>query len=132
VKAGEFYDYFYLWKRQAEAGEDAGRKARPVCLAVVSARDPERLFLFPVTTQPPGSDRTAFLITEIECRRAKLRYPSWLILDEYNTTTAAYVTDYESVEPRGSLSPTALKIVISMIRDVQAAARMRGVKRDKE
>jgi len=132
MRAGELYDYFYLWHRQAEAGEESGRKARPVCLALVSARDPQRLFLFPITTQPPSADRAAFALHEIDCRRGQLRYPSWLILDEYNVTVAEQLTDFGAVEPRGELSPATLQTVLQQIRRLQAAARLRGVNRNKD
>ena len=130
IGAGDIVDYSYLWHRQASAGEEAGRKTRPCCLAVVSRRDPERLFLFPVTSRPPGRDRVAHAFTEIECRRAGLRHPAWLILDEYNVAARDYVTDFGALRPRGHIGPTSLKIVLGIIRRLQSARGLRGVKRD--
>jgi len=130
IKPGDIIDYYYLWHRQAEAGEESGRKARPVCLAVVSQRDPTRLFLFPVTTQPPFRDRAAFALSQLECKRVRLRHPSWLILDEYNIAATDYVTDFGDLEPRGSLTPATLRAVLGEIRALQAAGRLRGVRRD--
>ncbi len=33
---GEIYSYDFLWKREAERGEEAGRKTRPVCLQLLT------------------------------------------------------------------------------------------------
>lgn len=131
IGAGDIVDYHYLWHRQAVAGEEGGRKARPCCLAVVSRRDPRRLFLFPITSQEPDPPaRTAYAFTEFECRRAGLRHPAWLILDEYNVAAMDYVTDFDTLEPRGRLSRHSLQYVLQLIRRLQDTQRLRGVKRD--
>jgi len=47
------------------------------------------LVLFPITSQPPSSDRFAAEIPDIEKRRAGLDVALrlWIILDEYNQDT---------------------------------------------
>ena len=82
-------------------------------LAVISKSRPETLFLFPITSQPPPADCPAFALSEIECRRTRLRFPSWLVLDEYNATKAQNAADFDHLDPIGSLSPMTLKTVLT-------------------
>lgn len=51
--------YRYLWQRQARAGEETGRKARPACVVIPIGAKGADVVLFPLTTQPPGPDRVA-------------------------------------------------------------------------
>ncbi len=81
---GQVLRFFYLWKRQARVGEESGRKARPVCVVVRTAAMPGVVFLFPITSQLPETDRLSLAISEMECRRAGLDFPCWIVLDEYN------------------------------------------------
>jgi hypothetical protein len=110
-QAGEVLDYNYLWKREAEAGEESGRKARPVCVLLAIGRNPSRLYLYPITTQRPAADRTAVDIPDIERRRAGLDQPSWLILDEFNRTDTDALYDFESLTPRGAFSTAFTKTI---------------------
>jgi len=95
---GHVIHYGYLWRREFERGEESGRKTRPVCLTVVlpGAPNATRILLFPITSQPPGADRAALAIPETELRRARLRGPAWILLDDCNTDvweTSFYVED---------------------------------------
>lgn len=54
-KPGDLLRYYYLWARQADAGEESGRKARPVCIVVRIPTTPAALFLFPLTSQQPDA-----------------------------------------------------------------------------
>ncbi|GLS17784.1 hypothetical protein GCM10007874_07990 [Labrys miyagiensis] len=86
-KSGDVWRYDYLWRWQHDAGETEGRKSRPVSLvAVVIDKDGKtNLFILPITSSPPSSDRLALEVPEIERRRAGLNdMPLWIILDEYN------------------------------------------------
>ena len=132
MKPGDIFDYSYLWHRQAGAGEESGRKTRPCCLAVVSRRDPAKLFLFPLTWQLPEAGRPAYAFTEFESKRSGLYHPAWIILDEYNVASAEYVTDFGDLRPRGSLPPATLRTVLDRLRALQASSALRGVKRDAE
>jgi hypothetical protein len=40
LERGQIVRFFYLWKRQADAGEESGRKARPVCIVVRTPDNP--------------------------------------------------------------------------------------------
>ncbi|WP_246617929.1 hypothetical protein [Rhizobium populisoli] len=58
--AGDVVRFHYLWKRQADAGEETGRKARPVCVVVRTAAVPGVVFLFAITSRLPTDDRLFF------------------------------------------------------------------------
>ena len=88
LRTGSVIRFPYLWVRESERGETEGRKPRPVAVGVRIARPKgeDMLVLFPITSQPPSSDRFAVEIPETEKRRAGLdaRLRLWIILDEYN------------------------------------------------
>jgi hypothetical protein len=89
AKAGEIWQYPYLWAWQDARGETEGRKHRPCAVAIEFAKRDglTAAFLLAITSKEPTSDRTAIEIPEIERHRAKLSSQSrlWVILDEYNT-----------------------------------------------
>lgn len=86
--SGDVWHCDYLWRWQAEAGETEGRKTRPVSfIAVMPDRDGKKtnLFILPITSSPPPTDRLALEVPQIERRRAGLDdIPLWIIFDEYN------------------------------------------------
>ena len=98
----------YLWVREAECGETEGRKPRPVAVGVRIARPKgeDVLVLFPITSQPPSSDRFAAEIPEMEKRRAGLdsTLRLWIILDEYNQDTIGRSFYLEPEPPIGRFS----------------------------
>ena len=61
--AGDVVHFHYLWKRQADAGEESGRKARPVCVVVRTPDVPGAVFLFAITSQAPHEDRLSLPIS---------------------------------------------------------------------
>lgn len=129
LKAGDLLRYYYLWAHQADAGEESGRKARPVCIVVRAPTNPAALFLFPLTSQKPEKTRTFLAVTEIECRRGGLDFPSWLILDEYNRVQLDEAYDLADAAPIGAFSPAFLAKIAGMIKDVAGKRRLRGVSR---
>ena len=87
LRQGAVFVYPYLWRWQSERGETAGRKERPVCVALPLVRDGmTHLFLLAITGTLPGADRIALEIPEIEKRRVGLKEwrRGWVILDECN------------------------------------------------
>ncbi|RZS83372.1 hypothetical protein EV217_2114 [Phyllobacterium myrsinacearum] len=129
LQPGDVLEYHYLWARQADAGEESGRKARPVCLVVRTATNPANLFLFPLTSQKPLRSRASTAISEIECRRAGLDFPSWLILDEYNYVDADKAYDFVSTTPLGAFSEAFLRKIAVLIKQASAERRARAVLR---
>ncbi|MCL2713969.1 MAG: hypothetical protein FWD68_05090 [Alphaproteobacteria bacterium] len=54
-------------------------------VAIVDRRGDTNLFILPITSVPPDTERLAIEIPQIERRRAGLDdMPLWIILDEYN------------------------------------------------
>lgn len=126
---GEVYEFSYLWKRQAERGEETRRKDRPVCLAVTAGHDPTALFLFPITSQKPARGRHAITIAEIECRRANLTPPSWLVIDELNYTTTDNLVDFVGLSPLGAFSSAFLASIAERIKALRAGGGVAIVRR---
>ena len=131
MKVGSVLDYAYLWRRQADTGEESGRKERPVCLALTLGTDPDNqeLFLFPITSQAPTPGRAAIAITQIECRRGGLYHPAWLILDEFNRCVAHAAYDLANTTPRGSFSVSFMRTVVERIAQLRRQGEVRGVSR---
>ncbi len=122
---GLVISYNYLWAREHDSHEESGRKARPACVQIVVARAEAGtvVALFPITSQPPPAGRTALEIPDIEMRRAGLRAPCWVILDEWNLDDLAKSPHVADVRPLGMFSAPFMKHVRS-----GAAARIRARK----
>lgn len=129
LERGHVVRFFYLWRRQAEAGEESGRKARPVCIVVRTPDNPGAVFLFPITSQQPDPGRLFLPFGEIECRRAGLAFPCWIILDEYNRVELDKAFDFESTKPLGSVSPAFLTRIAETVKKAAQARRLTGVTR---
>lgn len=129
LSRGSLYRYSYLWYREHERRETSGRKDRPVCLVVRSTSSPAALFLFPVTSQEPLPDRLALEIPEAQCRRARLKAPCWIILDEYNRCTEDALHDFASLVPLGDFSLAFLKRIAFVVARAARTSRMKAVPR---
>ena len=114
---GAVLRYPYLWLSQSRAGEDSGRKERPVCL-VLRVRD-EKAALPPlprlaISSQPPASGQAALEIPDIDRRRAGLTaYPrAWIYVSEWNYDIAERSFHLDpALKPLGHLTPRFLAIV---------------------
>ena len=120
-KQGELLDNPYLWRWQHVRGETAGRKERPVCLAiaVLKTRD-THLFLLAVTSTPPTPDRIAVPIPQIEARRGGLNdwKQGWVIVDEYNHDIAERSFHLDATRgSRGRFSEAFMDTVKGKFRD---------------
>jgi hypothetical protein len=120
---------FYLWSRQAAAGGKSGRKARPVCVVVRTAALPNAVVLFPITPRMPGNERVWLAISQMECRRAGLNFPCWIILDEYNRVELDKAFDFETTKPIGTLSAAFLNTIACTVKQAAAARKLAGVAR---
>ncbi|SES41218.1 type II toxin-antitoxin system PemK/MazF family toxin [Rhizobium sp. NFR03] len=129
LEPGDIVRFYYLWKRQADMGEESGRKARPVCVVVRTPDRPGKVFLFPITSQHPDPSRVSLAISPMECRRAGLGFPCWMILDEYNRVDLDKAFDFESTAPVGALSHAFLKTVAAAIRQAAASRSISSVTR---
>ncbi|MBA8878761.1 hypothetical protein [Phyllobacterium myrsinacearum] len=129
LKPGDVLEYHYLWARQADIGEESGRKARPVCLLVRNNRKSSQLVS--VSTHIAKAYEVACL-----CRRQRNRmrragpdFPSWLILDEYNYVDSDKACDFVSTTPLGAFSEAFLRKIAILIKQVSAERRVRAVLR---
>ncbi|RWD87933.1 MAG: hypothetical protein EOS39_24255 [Mesorhizobium sp.] len=85
--------------------------------------------MFPLTSQKPHRSRTHIAISEIECRRGGLDFPSWLILDEYNRVRIDEAYDLVTTKPIGSFSPAFVRKIAGLIKEAAEQRRLRGVVR---
>jgi len=106
--AGEVFAYPFLWKRQRERGATAGRKPRPICVALAKAvaDGSTLLFIVPITTQPPTIERIAVDVPMIEAKRVNLdtAKPCWVMLDELNVDVFEYSYVFDDRTLIGSFS----------------------------
>ena len=136
-QTGQVIGYSYLWARQHDDGEVSGRKARPVCVVVPVKTREGTVVLFPLTSQPPGRDRLAIEVPEIERRRLKLRGNArcWIILDEANQDRlpGSFHIEPISYDPvvatYGVMSPAFMQIVIKTIARAIRGSQVRLVPR---
>ena len=127
--AGDVWRYDYLWRRQHARGETAGRKPRPVAVVAVVVRegDSTDLFLLPITSSPPGLDRLAIEIPEMERRRAALDDKSlWIIFDEYNHDV---LEDSYVFDPNARIGGFGAAFHASLLRLFASSARERQSRR---
>lgn len=126
---GDVVEFFYLWHREAQQGEESGRKPRPVCIVIKAPGTPDILFLFPITSQPPLPGRLALAVPETECRRIALTPPCWIILDEFNRVEADKAYDFVSTQPMGSVSAAFLRTIAATIKSAAQVTSIKAVKR---
>ncbi|WP_246763532.1 hypothetical protein [Rhizobium sp. 007] len=101
-----------------------------MCVVVrATAVLPGTVFLSPIISQQPDTERLSLAISQIECRRAGLDFPCWLILDEYNRIELDKAFDFESTAPLGSFSPAFLKKIALTVKNAAAARRLAGITR---
>jgi hypothetical protein len=116
-KIGDIWRYPYLWKREADAGEDGGRKPRPTALSAVVPVSEKSTFLYllPITGTEPTKDQDALEIPATEIRRAGLsEYKRlWIIFDEYNRDELEASFYFEPNASVGSFSKAFLKVMSS-------------------
>ena len=128
-EVGAVYQFNYLWAREQGRGEESGRKERPACLLFRAPADGERLYLFPITSQPPPKDGLSLAIAVAECRLAGLLHPSWIILDEVNIAAASQPHDFASLQPLGRLSRGFYLRLAKAAREAAQQGKLASVRR---
>jgi hypothetical protein len=120
---GLVISYNYPWAREYDRQEESGRKARPACVQIIVAggKNGTVVALFPITSQPPQTGRTALEVPEMEARRIGLTIPCWIIVDEWNLDDLAKSPHIADARPIGLLGPAFMKRVRG-----EAAARIRA------
>ena len=118
--------YPYLWGWQRSKGEDAGRKERPVCVAIAS-RDKNgltHLALLAISGTPPLAGQTAIELPSLEIRRIGLRQhkQAWITISEYNYDVLERSFSLEPPDQKlKKLSPQFLKQVLAGVRTTIAS-----------
>jgi hypothetical protein len=126
---GDVAEFYYLWNREVQAGEESGRKPRPVCVVIKTPGNPDVVFLFPFTSKSPSAGQLALTVPKTECRRIGLAVPCWIILDEYNRVEMDKDYDFASTEPIGSVSPAFLREIAATIRQAVQSSSIKAVNR---
>lgn len=77
--------YSYLWRREAERGQESGAKDRPAVIVLVAGDRPD-VMVVPITSQPVKSDRDVVAIPDAVARHLGLddSKPSHVMVDEVN------------------------------------------------
>lgn len=80
--------YTFLWRHEADAGQEEGAKHRPCAIVAAIRRGagaPSRVIVLPITHTPPSGDTVAVEIPPAVKRHLKLDdLPSWIIVSEGN------------------------------------------------
>lgn len=127
-KAGQVFDYHYLWKWQDARGESEGRKVRPCCMAlvVVNEQGKHLLFIAAITSKAPEASRIGVAIPETEAHRARLdiHVPLWIMIDELNVDILESSYTLEERSPRGQFSHTFTETVIRKLQDIRRSKNL--------
>lgn len=129
LEQGDVAEFYYLWHREAQQGEESGRKPRPVCIVIKTPGNPDVAFLFPFTSKSPLPGQLALSVPEMECRRIGLVAPCWIVLDEYNRVDMDKDYDFVSTNPIGSVSAVFLREIALTIKQAAPSASIKAVKR---
>lgn len=87
-RVGQIIRYAYLWKREADAGLEEGRKDRPAVIVVAQRREGDdiRVIVAPITHTPPNDPNEALEIPSATCRRVGLDTErNWIVVSELNS-----------------------------------------------
>jgi mRNA-degrading endonuclease toxin of MazEF toxin-antitoxin module len=86
-KPTDVISYAYLWSREAEKGEESGRKDRPVVvvLSAIVRKDRTQLLVAPVThAAPERSDDAIEIPANVKAQLGLDRQRSWIVVTELN------------------------------------------------
>lgn len=79
--------YSYLWRREADQGQEEGRKDRPCAIILTTQNDAglTRVLVLPVTHSSPVAGQTAIELPHATKQRLGLDdEPSWVVITEAN------------------------------------------------
>lgn len=83
-RPGEVIAYEYLWSREADRGQENGRKSRPcLVLQVYPTGNGARVYLVPITSQQPKAEDGTEVPPET-AGRLRLYAPCWVLWSELN------------------------------------------------
>lgn len=133
IKAGDVYEYPYLWKRQQQNLETEGRKPRP-CAFIAAIADQAgnvNLFILAITGSHDGNSEAAVEIPPIEKRRAGLdgHKQLWIMIDEYNHDIENQSFYFEPSKKRGQFSAPFTKLVLTKFMELARTKTVSSVRR---
>lgn len=134
-KAGDIWNYPYLWARENLRGETEGRKPRPCLLAFLLhlSEGQETALLLAITSQPPHPGQPAIEVPAIEKRRAGLDHDItlWIILDERNEDIPQQSFYFEPDGRSGAFSASFTRQVqLAKINAIKARKSLKVSRRD--
>jgi hypothetical protein len=133
-KVGSVIRYAYLWKSEADLGQQEGLKDRPAVIVVAQQRvDGEiRVIVAPITHSEPADAEAGIEIPPATCRRVGLDSErQWIVISELN----AFVwpgPDLRPIPGRGvdsvvlGLLPAALSTLVNEFKHASSHAKSRS------
>ena len=102
-----------------------------MALVAVNAKGQHVLYIVPITSKQPSSDRLAVAIPETEAHRAKLdaHISLWVIVDEINTDIWEDSYTLEDRTSRGQFSPAFTDVILGAVQSVQKTGQLSVTKR---
>lgn len=120
-RPGLVINYAYLWRREADRGQEEGRKYRPSAVVIVSKGG--LVAVSPITHSPPPRGSTAIeLPQDVKDRIGLDSSRSWLITNEINVFTwpGHDLGQIDQTEPKrvayGQLPPNLTRLLIERVR----------------
>ena len=123
---GEVYVFNYLWKHQADAGEESGRKPRRC--AVIPLVDRAQLLILAISSNSEGK-AMRLALPELEARRLGLSSESAVVVGEVNLIDDDNLTDFVSLTPLGKLSAPFVRTMARAIATRWQSGELVRVKR---
>ena len=131
--------YSYVWRREADEGEESGRKRRPCAVILTVQRSDDELIVYvaPIMHSAPKQPWEAIALSGAIRRRLGLDdLPSWIVTTEFNAFRwpgADLAMLPEELAPGevayGTLPSILVDRIVDQFRDNTARGRVRAVKR---
>ncbi len=132
---GLIINYSYLWHREAQTGQEEGRKDRPS--AIVAATQGNRVIVVPITHTRPQSKSEGIEIPSPFKKQLGLDdEKAWIVITELNTFEwpGMDLRPVGGKQPKtivyGKFPPNFMKQIVSEVRTVIIQHRAKSVKRD--
>jgi len=134
-RPGMVINYAYLWRREADRGQEEGRKYRPSAIVVASKAG--RVLVVPITHSPPPAGSTAIELPKQIKDQLKLDDErSWLITNEANIFTwPGYdMAPINQTQPKrvsyGILPPKFTRLLLERVRANARNGKFQKTNRD--
>jgi hypothetical protein len=131
--------YSYVWRREADKGEESGRKRRPCAVILTVQRADGEIIVYaaPITHSAPKEEWEAVPLSGAVKRRLGLDdLPSWIVTTEFNAfrwpgaDLAMLPEELAPGEVAYGLLPSVLvDRIVAQFRENTARGRVRAVKR---